>query len=293
MTKPLFIWAGGKTKMLKHYKPLLPKTFTAYYEPFLGGGAMFLHVRKTNACPAYLNDINPDIMRVYQVIQSDQVHEFLKEMDEISSAYLALDKKGRRDYYFHIRELNAFHYHGWSECRAAAVMYFLLKTCFNGIYQINKNTGGRFGTPCGLLNQKDKVYDRQAVLEWHQHLQSTTLTAKHWRDACPIHDHAFYFLDPPYRGCFTSYGEVFDDQYQRELVEFAHQIPASSCIFLCNRDTGDGFFEAIKRDLHLEYFDVTYTAGRRKRIKCESVITGYEAKKAREVLITNLKNGKV
>ena len=66
MTKPLFMWAGGKNKMLKHYKPLMPSSVKSYCEPFFGGGAMFIYVMNTYSLEyARINDINPDIMRIY------------------------------------------------------------------------------------------------------------------------------------------------------------------------------------------------------------------------------------
>ena len=88
--KPLFIWAGGKNKMLKHYKPFMPKKINTYCEPFFGGGAMFIHVVQ-NYDPKYLiiNDINSDIVRIYRSIK-DNCAEFTSLMDEMSKEYLPL-----------------------------------------------------------------------------------------------------------------------------------------------------------------------------------------------------------
>jgi DNA adenine methylase len=196
--KPLFMWAGGKSKMMKHYRPLMPKEIRGYSEPFFGGGAMFVEVMG------------------------------------------------------------------------------LMKTAFNGIWQVNKNTNGRFGTPCGLLNQVDKVYDKENVREWNRALNSTEviITSVDWKDV-PVEDFTFY--DPPYRDSFADYGKEFPDKKLEEIISL---VEGGKGIWLCNRDSGDGFFDNRKAEIHR--FPVTYTAGRRKKTDA-----GYEAKKATEILLLN------
>jgi DNA adenine methylase len=289
--KPLFIWAGGKNKMLKHYKSLIPKIFDIYYEPFFGGGAMFLHIMTQEHKPKkiYINDINEDVIKIHKAIQSN-VEEFIKELDELCNHYLSLDKVGKAEYFFKVRQWNAFdNWKSLSAVKLSAVMYFLFKTGFNGIYQINKNTGGRYGTPPGLLNQKNTVYDKENVYKWHKLLENAEITCKDWKEVCKQEDNAFYFLDPPYRGSFTSYGQDFGDEEQNKLIYFAKNVSNKSHVMLCNRDIGDSFFDENKEHLKIERYNVTYTAGRRKQIKDEDKkITSFEAKKAREILLHNL-----
>ena len=154
MTKPLFIWAGGKTKVLKHYAPFMPTTFENYYEPFFGGGAMFVHVMNTyRPKNVVINDINADVVNIYRSIR-DNYEEFKTRLDELEDQYLYLTKVDRKKINFEIRHQHAYDYESWSRPLEAATLYFLMKTGFNGIYQLNKNTNGRYGTPAGLLNQK-------------------------------------------------------------------------------------------------------------------------------------------
>ena len=81
--KPLFIWAGGKNKMLKHYKPFMPEKVKTYIEPFFGGGAMFIHVVKHyEPKNLIINDVNSDIVRIYKTIR-DNHEDFIKFMDEL------------------------------------------------------------------------------------------------------------------------------------------------------------------------------------------------------------------
>lgn len=284
MSKPLFIWAGGKNKMLKHYSSLMPERVETYVEPFFGGGAMYIYIVKNyNPKNLYINDINSDIIRIYNSIKNN-LDEFLIKLDVLSETYLPLDYEGRRSYFFDIRNQHAFDYENWSPAEEAATLYFLMKTGFNGVFQINQNTNNRYGTPAGLLNHKDKVYDLEVVKWWHCALQKTNILSMDYKDCLSsIHDKedTFIFLDPPYRGSFTSYGQDFQDNEQEYLINFvksAHK----SLVFLCNRDVDDNFFEERLEDLQLEKFPITYTAGRRKKTE-----TGFEAKKATEILIHN------
>ncbi len=282
--KPLFIWAGGKNKMLKHYKPFMPKTVNTYAEPFFGGGAMYIHVvQNYNPKNLIINDINEDIVRIYKTIKDD-CETFIQLMDEMSKEYLPLTKAKRKDYYYSLRHKHAYEYVFWDSTKEAAVLYFLMKTGFNGIYQLNINTNNRYGTPSGLLNQKDKVYEKDIVEWWNKSLQNTQILSGDWKDSCSYVDdkeNNFVFLDPPYRGSFTSYGQDFSDVNQKELVDYVKE-NNNTAVFLCNRDIEDGFYDNILGDLKMDKFPVTYTAGRRKKTDA-----GFEAKPATEVLIRN------
>lgn len=282
MSNPLFIWAGGKNKMLKHYKPFMPKNVNTYCEPFFGGGAMYINILK-NYTPNELiiNDVNSDIVRIYKTIKSD-CDSFVKILDELSADYLPLDKAARKDYYYSLRHKHAYDYVSWDSTKEAAVLYFLMKTGFNGIFQVNINTNNRYGTPSGLLNQRTKVYDKDVVEWWNKALQNTQILSGDWKDCVSYvedKDDNFVFLDPPYRGSFTSYGQEFTDDDQKALIDYVAG-NKSTRVFLCNRDISDGFYDNLS--LKVDKFPVTYTAGRRKKTS-----EGFEAKPATEVLVRN------
>ena len=268
--------------MLKHYKPYMPDQINTYAEPFFGGGAMFIHVVQHYAPKELIiNDVNTDIVRIYKTIKSD-FNSFIKILDELSAEYLPLTKAKRKDYYYSLRHKHAYEYVFWDSTKEAAVLYFLMKTGFNGIYQVNKNTNDRYGTPSGLLNQKDQVYDIEVVEWWNKHLQKATILSGQWSDALSYLEdkpNDFVFLDPPYRGSFTSYGQEFTDSDQNKLVDYVVN-QKEATVFLCNRDIDDGFYD--NRNLIMNKFPVTYTAGRRKKTD-----EGFEAKPATEILIRN------
>jgi DNA adenine methylase len=284
MSKPLFIWAGGKNKMLKHYLPIMPKQVDTYVEPFFGGGAMFCHiVQNYQPKKLVINDVNADIVRIYNSIKNN-LPEFLFKLDSYCDVYLPMNKEDRKKYYFEVRHEHAYDYDKWSEAEEAATLYFLMKTGFNGIFQINNNTNRRYGTPAGLLNQKDKVYELDVVKWWNQALQNSEVMSGDWKECLkqvPDEDNTFVFLDPPYRDSFTSYGQTFGDDEQEKLIKYVRSRKLSTA-FLCNRDAEDGWFEERLGKLIMDKFPVTYTAGRRKQTE-----EGFEAKQATEVLIRN------
>jgi len=280
--KPLFIWAGGKTRLLKHYMPYFPSKVDTYCEPFFGGGAVFVHVVNTyQPKNLVINDINPDLVNIYRSIKND-LNEFTDRLDELQSKYMPLPKEDRKKFYFEVRHAHAWDYEGWSKPYESATLYFLMKTGFNGIYQLNKNTNGRYGTPSGLLNQKDKVYDRDVVWWWHCALQRATILSGDWKDAVQgLPDDTFYYFDPPYRESIADYGNGFSDEQLIELIDFCND---RSNVMMANRDDEDWFKDKCDRLSHI-HIPVTYTAGRRKKTE-----DGYEAKRAQEILLYNMED---
>lgn len=274
--KPLFIWAGGKKKVLKHYAPFMPSSLQNYYEPFFGGGAMFVHVMNTyQPKNVVINDINSDVINIYNAIKTD-LSNFQERLDSLESKYIPLSKEDRKKFYFDTRHLYAWEYQEWSKTFEAATLYFLMKTGFNGIYQLNKNTNGRYGTPSGLLNQKDKVYDRDVLNWWHEALQNVTIKSGDWKDAVDDDPNGFFFFDPPYRDSFADYGNGFGDDALTDLLDFADK---QKLVFVANR-ADDDWFDGQSRSMSVHYFNITYTAGRRKKTE-----DGFEAKPAREILL--------
>jgi len=274
--KPLFIWAGGKTKVIKHYAPFFPTQVKSYCEPFFGGGAMFVHVmNRYNPKDMWINDINSDVISIYQSVKSD-FDRFITRLDELETQYLPLSKEDRKKMFYDVRQEHAWDYEKWDKTTESATLYFLMKTGFNGIYQLNKNTNGRYGTPSGLLNQKDEIYDRDVVRWWNETLQNVKITSQDWSKCVTSDPETFYFFDPPYRDSFADYGNGFNEDNLKQLLHFCEKC---DLVFMANR-SDDSWFEDKVKSLNIHYFDITYTAGRRKQ-----TVDGFEAKKAREILL--------
>jgi DNA adenine methylase len=285
--KPLYIWAGGKSKMIPKYieNPSIPKEgFDTYVEPFFGGGAMMCWVMKN--CPNVkryvLNDIKSEITGIYTAIKHD-VKNFVSRLDILEKKYIPLSKVDRKKFYYELREEYTQNWTQWNKTEESATLYFLMKTAFNGIWQETKTSNGRFSTPSGLLDHKTKVYDLNNVMDWNKFLQKVDIYNDSWDQACTnISERAFYFMDPPYRESFTTYSEGFSDYDQIKLIEFCKvKDLEGDYVFYCNRDdSNDGFFNTHKGHLSTMHYDIKYTAGRRKKTE-----SGHEAKKAKEILL--------
>jgi DNA adenine methylase len=291
--KPLFIWAGGKNKMIKHYDALLPNTIKSYSEPFFGGGAMFIYImERYRPETAFINDKNAGLISIYLNVKSN-LDRFLEVIDGYEQEFLALPvpiraagvktvRGARWEYYMHLRDQHAYSFEGWDPVKESATLYFLMKTGFNGLWQVNLNTNNRYGTPAGLLQQKTEVIDKAVVRYWNHLLNNSDvrITSQDWSQV-EVADFTFY--DPPYRDSFTDYASGFDDDEHEKMIRVAQSNPDKT-IWICNRDAGDGFFDG--RGLHMDTFPITYTAGRRKQTMVEGVMT-YSAKQATEILLRN------
>ncbi len=280
MTNPLFMWAGGKRKMLKHYQPFIPdiKSIT-YVEPFFGGGAMF---GALNPQKAIINDVNWEIIDLYRWVKESPL-KLLELATYLQEQYLPLSKEERKKFYYDLRACYWESERGLIE--TSAILFFLLKTCFNGIWQGCAQSNGRFGTPCGLLIHDKPFIDESLVKEWAAMLDKAQLLSEDF-SKINVPRGAFVFCDPPYRDSFTSYNTVFGDDKQIELLNWAHFLAQKkNCkVWVSNRDCDDGFWENIGLNFKLHKFPITYTAGRRKHVHAGGEKT-FEAKPATEVLM--------
>lgn len=274
------MWAGGKRRLLPRYAPHLPDlaTVPAYVEPFLGGGAVFAAVAARQPhVRAVLGDVNGELIRLYAAVQSDP-EDLIRRTRAWEKKWLAFDVAGRKTHYYALRERY------WSlpdGPESSALLYFLLKTGFNGIWQTCVAAKGRYGTPVGLANQKKPFIDAALIRQWSDALAHVALRHQPY-EKTRVPQGAFVYCDPPYRGSFTSYGQAFDDDAQARLVDWCRQTARdrAALVWLSNRDTGDDFFARAAGDATVLRFPVVYTAGRRKKTDA-----GYEAKPAVELVL--------
>ena len=142
--KPILKWAGGKTQMLGELMPRVPKTYGRYIEPFFGGGALFFSLKPDNAIIA---DSNPELINMYLQVAHhvDDVIECLQKYENTSEMF------------YEVRSLN---WQTLPKAEAAARTIYLNKTCFNGLYRVNRN--GQFNTPFGKY-KNPKICDIDAL----------------------------------------------------------------------------------------------------------------------------------
>ncbi len=193
LARPFLKWAGGKSQLLSQYQPFFPTNYATYYEPFLGGGAVFFHLHPPQA---RLMDINPELVNVYQCVQQ-HLEAVIAELERHHSNHSA-------EYYYHVRAQRQ----GSAVERAARLMY-LNKTCFNGLYR--ENSKGEFNVPMGRY-KNPKICDRPLLESASIALQSAQIEVApfdavlNWATT----DQDFVYFDPPYHpisatSSFTAY----------------------------------------------------------------------------------------
>jgi DNA adenine methylase len=278
--EPFYMWAGGKTRMLRHYEPVWPRHVpTAYVEPFFGGGAVYgwLHGKKAFGS-AYINDINTEIVGLLVEVRDNPV-KFTRDVKRLAKPYLALDSHDeRKKWFYKLRE-------SYWKNPTPARLYLLMRTAFNGIWQTCKASNGLFGTPAGLLNHRrvEQLLNSALIDAWSVALKSTVIECGSYTHITLPDEPALIYLDPPYRDSFTDYSTGFGDQEQRDLADwYRDRANEGHTVILANRCVdGDSFFEDLLGDIgDFHYFDVKYTAGRRK-----STEEGFQAKSAREFIV--------
>lgn len=262
--KPLFKWAGGKSFMQKHYKPLYPKNFDVYVDPFVGSGGVLAQALEVNPqATCYINDSNKYIIGIYKAIKNDW-DAFDKQVREIYDYFYTLpitdtDKSSYKAAYYKLRDEYSYDYNKWSDTEQAAVLFFLIRNCYKGAWYTSKKTG-RFGRGYGDVRSIKNPYKnlRPNLLEWHKALQTVHIQTGDWKNCAGLSStNAWIYLDPPYRGSSlgTDYGQEggWTDANQTELLEFAvNKTHASTECWISNRDTGDGFFDsAIQQNSYM------------------------------------------
>lgn len=279
MAKPLFRWAGGKTRMLKHHTPLITlNAIDTYCEPFFGAGAMYIYVQNTfKPKKCIINDIYEGTTNVFKAIKNN-LKEFLFYLDKLDEKYISLDYSDRKIFYYNIR-----HHHAYSQLgdiERASLQYFLLKTCFNGLFVTRKITNNKYGTPFGNGDQKKSVYCLKTIIYWHNMLQNTTILTGNY-DSVKASRFDFIYADPPYIDCSVKYASNWSYEDCDKTLNWLFDQQAKQFIF-CNKDDGSKYFRDNYSQLGYHEFPITYTAGRRKQTK-----DGPKAKKAIEICLVS------
>ncbi len=218
MTRPLLKWAGGKTQLLPELLAKMPKRYGKYIEPFIGGGALFFALQPEGAVIA---DSNPELINLYQSV-ADSVEDVIDKLKTCSNT---------EDAFYALRELD------WKLMAppdAAARTIFLNRTCFNGLYRVNKSGG--FNVPFGRY-KNPKILDEDALRAASQLLQRTTIVQGDYKNVLAQHAQPgdFVFLDPPYLPVskyadFKRYTkEQFYEEDHRDLASEVERLHDRGC----------------------------------------------------------------
>jgi DNA adenine methylase len=297
--KPFLKWVGGKRQLLEQLEELYPfelkiKKIKNYYEPFVGGGAVFFDIAQNYEIEsAYLYDINDELILTYQVIQRDvqKVIEFLYRYEK---QYKKLSDEDRKQFYYEVRRnynLQRFNidYTKYSDnwIPRAAQTIFLNKTCFNGLFRFNLR--GEFNSPVGKY-KNPKILDEQNLLNVSILLEIATIKKADFTEVKnDIKDSSFVYFDPPYRPIsktanFTSYSKFnFQDDEQLKLAALFYELDQQGHkLMLSNSDPKN-------TNPDDDFFETAYSSFNITRVNAKRSINsnGLKRNAIKEIVVTN------
>ncbi|MEH2157712.1 DNA adenine methylase [Nostoc sp.] len=268
--RPFLKWAGGKSRLIQQYIPYFPKSYKNYYEPFLGGGAVFFYLQPS---AAMLTDINAELINTYCCVR-DRVEELISLLKEHKTRH---DK----DYYYSVRNNSV-----GSDIEKAARLIYLNKTCFNGLYRVNSQ--GKFNVPLGRYDNpnicSEVLLKAASKALFHTKIQQADFTDV-LNYATSSDD--FVFFDPPYHpisdtSYFTAYSQnCFSKKDQEVLRDTCAELASRGVkVMVCNSDSE--FIKKIYTDINFEIYKIKAARSINSNIKNRGMIY--------EILITSFKD---
>ena len=268
--KPFVKWAGGKRQIINELKKYVPNEYNCYYEPFIGGGALFFNLAPKKAV---INDSNSELMNVYNVMCNDEKYS---KMCHLLNNY---EVRNSEEFYYEIRDKdrNREKYDKLNDYTKAARTIYLNKACFNGLYRVNSK--GQFNVP---YNKKTIVntYDKENLLVVHMYLTMNDITIMNtdFEEALKnAREGDFVYMDPPYdqiNSSFTSYTEEgFNHDEQRRLARVFKELDQRGVkVMLSNHNTE--LIRELYKDYHFHIIEAkrNINANGKKRGKVEEVI---------------------
>ena len=293
--KPFIKWVGGKGQLLPEINKLYPielgKNINKYAEIFLGGGAVLFDIlSKYKLDEVYISDKNLELINTYKSIR-DNVDILIKSLKEMEEQYIPLNNEDRKIYYYEKREeYNSLKINSEVNNIEKAILFiFLNKTCFNGLYRVNKK--GKFNVPMGAY-KNPKICDKENLKNVAMALKNVKIIYADYRESEKfIDDKTFVYIDPPYRplnitSSFTSYTENdFNDKEQIELAEYINVLNKKGAkIVISNSDPKNN-------DIDDNFFDKLYKNYNINRVKATRMLNSNASLRGaiNELLITNYK----
>jgi len=292
--KPFLKWAGGKTQLIGEIQKVLPdyvyKEKFIYIEPFVGSGAVlffmlnnFHHLEK-----AVINDINEDLMNTYKAIAS-KPEELISILEVLQHEFHALEKKeeDKKKYYYQKRDL--FNKRKEGKIVQAALFIFLNRTCFNGLYRVNRQN--EFNVPMGTY-KRPTICDKDNILAVSKALQKVEILCGDFEKTLHFAgNNTLFYFDPPYKplsktSSFNSYAkDEFDDKEQIRLRDFCQRIDALGHTWILSNS------DVKSKNEDDNFFDDLYSAYTIRRVDARRSINANPEKRGvlKELLITNQK----
>ena len=272
--QPFTKWTGGKRQLLPVIRELMPKTYNRYFEPFVGGGALFFDLAPKDAV---INDFNAELINCYQQIKDNpqELIEILKVHQEYNS----------KEYYLDLRSADRDErIDMMSEVQRAARILYMLRVNFNGLYRVNSKN--QFNVPYGRY-KNPKIVDEELISAISVYLNNNQLEIKvgdFEKAIVDVRTGDFVYFDPPYiplseTSAFTSYtheGFSFADQV-RLRDAFKRLSDTGAYVMLSN--SSSALVEELYKDFNIHYVEATRTNGAKSSSRgkiSEIIVTNYE-----------------
>lgn len=229
-TYPIVKWVGGKRQLMFELLKNMPKTYNRYFEPFIGGGALFFELQPDNA---YISDMNEELINLYKIVR-DEVGELICDLQKHDIS---------KEYFMEIRNIDRTEeYQNWSDVQKASRFIYLNRTCFNGMYRVNSK--GEFNVPFGHY-KNPRILDENNLINCSNLLQGIEIKHADFSEILKkVKKGDFVYFDPPYvplseTSSFTSYTkEGFDIDMQFKLRDVCDELDTMGVNFLLsNSDT--------------------------------------------------------
>ncbi len=292
IAKPFLKWAGGKTQLLESFETVIHNNITednfTYIEPFVGGGAVLFWIlnRFPNIKNAIINDINSDLINTYHIIKTN-VNQLILLLSEYEREYHNLNKNEdkKKKYYYGKREL--FNDRTSENTNQAALLIFLNRTCFNGLYRVNRKN--EFNVPIGSY-KKPMICDKENLLAVNDVLQKVEILNTDFENTLNYAtDYTLFYFDPPYKplsdtSSFNSYAkDGFDDSEQIRLANFCNKIDLLGYNWILSNSDVKG------KNPQDDFFDNIYYRFNISRVLARRNINANPTKRGEltELLITN------
>ncbi|MEG3918740.1 DNA adenine methylase [Microcoleus sp. T3_A4] len=246
LPRPFLKWAGGKTRLIGQYQPYFPEKFTTYYEPFLGGGAVFFYLAQQHpGLQAVLTDINPELINAYRCVR-DKVEELILLLQEHQLEHT----KDNKNYYYSVRSRSYK-----TDTEKAARLIYLNKTCYNGLYR--ENSKGEFNVPIGRYKNPN-ICQADLLRSVSSLLAPAQIEVRKFGEILDFatSNEDFVYFDPPYypisaTSNFTTYSrDNFKESEQIKLRDIFAELAERGVKVMLSNSNCD-FIEKIYSDTQL------------------------------------------
>jgi DNA adenine methylase len=243
---PFLKWVGGKRQLMPAIIELIPKNYTNYYEPFIGGGAVLFDLQPKSAV---INDFNEELINVYQTIKENP-EELISDLKT---------HKNESDYFYDLRALDREdNFENLSNIKKASRVIYLNKTCYNGLYRVNNS--GEFNSPFGRYKNPNIVNETtiRAVSKYLNTNKITILNEDFEEALKGIKKGSFVYFDPPYHPVsassnFTGYVQGGFDMYEQvRLRDLCNKLNEKGINFLLS-NSATQFIEDLYKDYKISY----------------------------------------